>query len=111
VVRAVESKENGLRFHDRLSEREFDDLNFSTYLFRSGQLEHRRAEEIRSQLIAASFTAWQMLTAQGLKQGWNEYLSLLGLSESDSMGREAGRRMADKAITIAERIRRSRRGA
>ena len=54
---------------------------FEELVFRSKMLEVEKCAEIKNQLIAASFTAWQIRVSQGDKIGWNKYKNRLGLSD------------------------------
>lgn len=110
VVRAVVEKENRLRFYDGLSEEQFDELAFKEYYFRSSQLEKEKSENLKHLLVSASYTAWQLLAAQGLNKNWGEYQRELGLIEKGSEGAESKKAMIGRAYAIADKIRKKRHG-
>lgn len=101
MVREVEARENRLRFHDRLTEKQFDECVYSEYHFRSVELEKQRTDN----MLFASFTAWQMLASQGMEKTWQEYKKMLGLSDEVDMGKAAEKNRIKRALAVAERIR------
>lgn len=56
-------------------------------------------------MIAASFTAWQMLAAQGMcKDNWRKYLKKLNLIEEVKVTEEQLKREADQALENVQNI-------
>jgi len=69
------------------------------------QLSKKKAEEQRSKLIAASFTAWQILRIRdGLKLEWEDYVAKLGLSKRIKLTKEDLKREEQKAKANVQRI-------
>jgi hypothetical protein len=72
-------------------------------------LEQQRGEEVKNQLIAASFAMWQYMATQGGKMNWQAYLENLGLAEKrEPISEEARKVMANRSYSIAEKIRSQR---
>lgn len=86
-------------------------MSVSELCFRSDMYEQERAEQVKIQMVAASFTAWQTIAAQGIKVApWGDYLRKLGLAEKKApISLEAKKAMAKKGYNIANLIRGSRK--
>lgn len=68
-------------------------------------LTEEKSENLKQQMIAASFTAWQM---RDTKKTFEEYLRMLGLADKKGkMSKEVKRKMIERNIAIAERIRKA----
>lgn len=64
-----------------------------------------KAEDLKDAMICASFTAWQMSTT---KKTFQEYLSLLGLSEkSGKIPEKMKKKISERNIALAEKIRKA----
>jgi len=86
-----------------LTEKDFDELDYSEYNFRLGMLAEEKAEALKKQMIAASFTAWQM---KETNKTFEEYLRILGLTDKQEKIPDATKKkMIERNINIAERIR------
>lgn len=57
-------------------------MEYKEFVFRAEFLYNKQAQAEKNMLVAASFTAWQLLCAKGLKTGWSDYISSLGLVDS-----------------------------
>ena len=69
------------------------------------QLSKKKVEEQRGKLIAASFTAWQILRIRdGLKLEWEDYAAKLGLSKRIKLTKEDLKREEQKARANVQRI-------
>jgi hypothetical protein len=73
-------------------------------------LQRDKAEAVKNQLLAASFTAWQMLLAKGEKREWQKYASDLGLVEKARISKEERAAVAQAGYSRAEQIARMDRG-
>jgi hypothetical protein len=104
IIKAVRDKEDRLKFYDKITESQFDKMDFTELVFRSEMLDRERYEAAKNQMIAASFTAWQMRAAQGDKTGWNKYQMKLGLSENEHIEKEEAAKVKQTAIDIIKRI-------
>lgn len=92
-----------------MTESETKELEFSEFCFRAEMIDRDKADKVRYQMIAASYTAWQQISAQGGKMNWIEYLDALGLSEKPrTIGKEAKKAMIDRALNIADRIEKAK---
>lgn len=66
-------------------------------------IEEEKAEAIKNQMIAASFTAWQL--EAGGKMGFAEYLRQLGLSDSEPKLTEDQKEiLTSRGLDVADRI-------
>jgi hypothetical protein len=84
-------------------------MDFKELGFRSKMLEQQRGEEVKNQLIAASFAIWQYIASQGGKTNWKKYLESLGLAEkAEPISEEARKVIANRSYSIAEKIRSQR---
>lgn len=68
----------------------------------------QRIEAERRELIAASFTAWQLSLYQGNKEKWEDYKKHLGLSDEKKMTSKEREEKAKQALSIAEKIVKSK---
>jgi len=103
----VEESVSEIRFFDRLSLAELHNAAFGEIVFRIKMLIKTKYENSKNELIAASFTAWQMLAAQGSEITWQQYIKMLGLSDSKSIDAETKKQIAKKSYAIADMIARS----
>lgn len=70
-------------------------MEYGEYRFRAEMLLKKRARETKNSMIAASFTAWQIISSQGGKVPWEKYLRMVGLAEKEVLSRdEVNRTMA-----------------
>jgi len=68
-------------------------------------LTEEKADKIKTQMIAASFTAWQMKDTNKL---FDEYLRPLGLVDKpEKLSKEVKQKMIERNVGIAERIRKA----
>ena len=88
-----------------MTEAEFGELDFEEFIFRLEMLTEEKRENSKQRMIAASFTAWQM---RETKTTFDEYLRIFGLAEKQGkIPKEVRRKMIDRSIAIAERIRKA----
>ena len=73
-------------------------------MFRGEYLQKQKDEGFKNQLIAASFTAWQMLASQGLKDNWRRYLKKLNLIDEVKVTKEQLKKEAEKAMENVQRL-------
>jgi hypothetical protein len=84
-------------------------MEFKELVFRSKMLEQQRGEEVKNQLIAASFTVWQYIRTRGATTTWETYLKNYGLAEKqEPISEEARKVIANRSYSIAEKIRSQR---
>jgi hypothetical protein len=97
--------EDLVRFNDKLTEAQLDSIVYSELNFRGNFMLKERLRIERERLIAASFSAWQMLqgTVEKLPQ-WNKYVKQLGLSDEPEGTKEDLKREAEHAMNNAQRI-------
>lgn len=55
-------------------------------------------------MTAASFTAWQIGTIQGLKVSWKKYLKDLNLLETEKIDKKESRKTAEVALRILKKL-------
>jgi hypothetical protein len=73
--------------------------------------EQERATRQKNELIAASFSAWQIIVSNGGKIDWEKHLCSLGLSDrKHELSENMKKYLSEKALTIAEKIQRASRG-
>lgn len=73
--------------------------------FRAGFMLRERQRVEKERLVAASFTAWQLLQVKVAKlPAWGRYIKQLGLSDDLPVTKEELKREADQAMKNAERI-------
>ena len=90
-----------------MTNKELGELDYDEFVFRSKMLAEEKSEKLRQQMIAASFTAWQL---KDTKKTFDEYLRALGLADKQGkMSDELRRKMVERNIGIAERIRKASR--
>lgn len=77
----VEDSEREIRYNNRLTFEQLMEMDYVEYHFQCDYLREKKAEDTKNRWIAASFTAWQINSFNGLKRSWNEYLRDLGLAE------------------------------
>ncbi len=86
-----------------MTERAFDKLEYSEFLFRLGMIGEYKAEEIRNQLTASAFTAWQL---NGIKITFQDYLKKMGLGEKEiKLSKEEKEIITQRSISLAEKIK------
>jgi hypothetical protein len=56
-------------------------MEYGEYRFRAEMLQKNQARAIKNEMVAASFTAWQVICSQGGKIPWEQYLEMVGLAE------------------------------
>ena len=73
-------------------------------MFRGEYLQKQKDESFKNQLIAASFTAWQMLASQGLKDNWRRYLKKLNLIDEVKVTKEQLKKEVENAMENVQRL-------
>ena len=64
-----------------------------------------KAEALKEKMIVSAFTAWQL---RDTKKTFNDYLRQLGLSDKPAkMTKEVRKKLADRNVALAERIRKA----
>ena len=91
-------------FHDNLTEEQFDNMEYSLIMFRGGRILKMREDDFKNSLISSSFSAWQMLCAQGMKDDWNTYLTKLNLVEREKLTKEQKQSEFNTGLRNAQRI-------
>lgn len=85
------------------------DLDFAELVFRSSMIEREKADQVKNSMIAASFTAWQIITSNGGKLDWDKHILALGLTDKPpKISDKAKKLMVDKAYYVADKIKASR---
>ena len=80
-------------------------MDYAEYRFRADALAQQKAQAYKDQMIAASFTAWQIGRQNGLKTDWEKYLSALGLGkDKEKMDIEEKSIAINAALDIHQRI-------
>ena len=88
-----------------MTKKAFNDLDYEEFSFRFRMLTDDKADTFKRELVAASFTAWQL---KETKKTFDQYLKMFGLSENRAkMPDEVKKKLALKNISIAERIRKA----
>ena len=104
MVQYVEEREKAVRYHNNYTEKLLDEALFSEVIFQSEMIENIKLEKIKYQMIAASFTAWQMGAGKG--KAFNEYIKKFNLLESDKpLSEDQKISMAKDALLRAEKIK------
>jgi hypothetical protein len=75
-------------------------MEYEEYRFRSGMLRKKTAQAVKDAMVAASFTAWQIIRSQGGKLTWEKYLAACGLADREKISREE----VSEATATARRI-------
>ena len=82
-----------------------DGLQYENLLFRSVCILRVKEEAFKNQLIASSFSAWQMLSAKGLiKDSWRDYLSRLQLLDKEELYEGQLKEEYNQAMLNAQKI-------
>jgi len=80
-------------------------MQYAELKFRGDYMLRERLRREKERLIAASFSAWQILQAHVEKlPTWGKYLKQLGLSEERKLSREDLKREADHALAKVQQI-------
>ena len=95
-----------------MTARQLETMEYGEYVFRAGMLAKRQVQAAKEKLIAASFTAWQMISFQGGKIPWRRHLEAVGLLEPKRLTKkelaettETVKRIAAKLTENRSRIR------
>jgi hypothetical protein len=89
----------------KLSERQFEELDFVELLFWYDSLDREKVLRQREQMTAAAFTAY--LSGAGAGKSWDVFLRGLGLAEKvKPLTKEAKKKIIQKSRSIADRIMR-----
>lgn len=80
-------------------------------LFRGKQISNERNRVSKERMTAATFTAWQTLSAQSKKfPKWEAYLKMFGLSDELEVTKEDLKREYEHSIDVVNRIVAKARG-
>lgn len=78
---------------------------YSEILFQGSYILERKKQEFKDKLIAASFTAWQTVSAQSQKpMEWNKYLKGLGLTDKIKANENELKEEAERALNKVEKL-------
>jgi len=81
-------------------------MEFAEYRFRADALQAQRAQAVREQMTAATFTAWQMYRTQGGKMAWGKYLDAMGLgAPRERVAKEEKDEALEAAASIARLLK------
>jgi hypothetical protein len=93
----VEQAERDVRYVWRITRSQLNALDYAEYRDMVDTLHERRAQEYRERMIAATFTAWQIIRSQGGKMKWEKHLKAVGLGP-DSAKIDAEEKKQTQAI-------------
>lgn len=87
-----------------MTEYQFDKMEFREYLFLADYLNDKKKEEIKNDMIKASFTAWQIGRFQGLKTSWEQYIRMLGLNDTPEIDEKQARETSAVGLRILKKL-------
>lgn len=80
-------------------------MEYAELIFRAEYMLSERLRVDKSRLIAAAFSAWQMLQVKVEKlPAWDKYIRQLGLSDEPRLSKEDLKREADLALEKVQRL-------
>jgi hypothetical protein len=111
VSASIRDREDEVRFHDRLTEDQFNALPYEEITFRERMIGKKRAEDVREKMLVVSFGAWQQLRYKGLKMGWPKYVKALELDprQKRTIDKDEKVDLYKKALDIHERLKKGRK--
>jgi hypothetical protein len=111
VSEGINSREDEIRFYDRLTAEEFDDLPYEEIVFREKMIAKKHSEDLREKMTVVSFGAWQQLRYKGLKMGWGKYLEELDLHPTKKKRLDKHEKIETykQALSLHERLKKGRK--
>jgi hypothetical protein len=98
----IENREAEVKYKMMLTSGDFNKLPYNDISFFYNKMQEEKAEEVKRNLISASFTAWQIMRTNGYKKSWENHLILLGLKKP--INKKIDKTEKEKALRVAEKI-------